>query len=203
LRKALLFFKRIFDIFASGLALIFLLPVFAIIGILIKLDSKGPVFFIQTRAGRDGKPFGAYKLRSMVQDAEKKGLGFEIEQNDFRITKVGKYLRWGIDELPQLINVFKGEMSIVGPRPTLLYQIEQYNSWEKRRLEMKPGITGWALVNGRNKLTWKEKIKLDIWYIDHWSLWLDIKILFKTLWVILITREGIYGEDGVTREYKK
>lgn len=203
MRKALLFFKRIFDIFASGLALIFLLPVFAIIGILIKLDSKGPVFFIQTRAGRDGKPFGAYKLRSMVQDAEKKGLGFEIEQNDFRITKVGKYLRWGIDELPQLINVFKGEMSIVGPRPTLLYQIEQYNSWEKRRLEMKPGITGWALVNGRNKLTWKEKIKLDIWYIDHWSLWLDIKILFKTLWVILITREGIYGEDGVTREYKK
>lgn len=161
------------------------------------------MFFIQTRAGKDGKPFGAYKLRSMVQDAEKKGLGFEIEQNDFRITRVGKYLRWGIDELPQLINVFKGEMSIVGPRPTLLYQVEQYNVWEKRRLEMKPGITGWALVNGRNKLSWEEKIEYDIWYIDNWSLWLDIKILFKTLWVVLIIREGIYGEDGVTREYKK
>jgi len=202
-RNIALTIKRIFDIFASSFVLIFLLPIFAIIGIFIKLDSKGPVFFIQIRAGRNGKPFGAYKLRSMVQDAEKKGLGFEIEQNDFRITRVGKYLRWGIDELPQLINVFKGEMSIVGPRPTLIYQVEQYNAWEKRRLEMKPGITGWALVNGRNKLSWQEKIKYDIWYIDNWSLWLDIKILFKTLWVVLITREGIYGEDGVTREYKK
>jgi lipopolysaccharide/colanic/teichoic acid biosynthesis glycosyltransferase len=203
LRKALLFFKRIFDIFASGLALIFLLPVFAVIGIFIKLDSKGPVFFIQDRVGQNGKLFRAYKLRTMIQNAESKGLGFEIEKNDYRITRVGKYLRWGIDELPQLINVFKGDMSLVGPRPTLINQVEQYNDWEKRRLEMKPGITGWALVNGRNKLSWKEKIKLDIWYIDHWSLWLDIKILFKTLWVILITREGIYGEDGVTREYKK
>ena len=202
-RNIALTIKRIFDIFASSFVLIFLLPIFAIIGIFIKLDSKGPVFFIQIRAGRNGKPFGAYKLRSMVQDAEKKGLGFEIEQNDFRITRVGKYLRWGIDELPQLINVFKGEMSIVGPRPTLIYQVEQYNAWEKRRLEMKPGITGWALVNGRNKLSWQEKIEYDIWYIDNWSLWLDIKILFKTLWVVLITREGIYGEDGVTREYKK
>jgi undecaprenyl phosphate N,N'-diacetylbacillosamine 1-phosphate transferase len=202
-KKITLSVKRIFDIFASGLALIFLIPIFAIIGIFIKLDSKGPVFFIQTRAGKDGRPFGAFKLRSMVQDAEKKGRGFEIEQNDFRITRVGRYLRWGIDELPQLINVFKGDMSIVGPRPTLMSQVEQYDLWEKRRLEMKPGITGWALVNGRNKLSWKEKIELDIWYIDHWSLLLDLKILFKTLWVIFITREGIYGEDGVNRGYEK
>ncbi|MCX6750962.1 MAG: sugar transferase, partial [Candidatus Pacearchaeota archaeon] len=129
------------------------------------------------------------------------GLGYEIEKNDSRITQVGKYLRWGIDELSQLINVFKGEMSMVGPRPALPHQIEKYTKKEKRRLEVKPGITGWALVNGRNKLTWLERIKLDIWYIDHWSLWLDIKILFKTLWVVIIKREGIYGEDGVTKDY--
>jgi len=200
-KKILLSIKRIFDIFASGLALIFLLPIFAIIGIIIKIDSKGPVFFIQTRAGKDGKPFGAYKLRTMVDNAEKLGKG--LKKDDPRITRVGKYLRWGIDELPQLINVFKGEMSIVGPRPTLMSQVEQYTTEHKRRLEMKPGITGWALVNGRNKLSWIEKIEYDIWYIDNWSLWLDIKILFKTLWVVLITREGIYGEDGVNRGYEK
>jgi undecaprenyl phosphate N,N'-diacetylbacillosamine 1-phosphate transferase len=199
LRKYLLFLKRIFDIFASGLALIFLLPVFAIIGIFIKIDSKGPVFFIQQRAGKDGKPFGAYKLRTMVDNAEKLGEG--LKKDDPRITRVGKYLRWGIDELPQLINVLKGDMSIVGPRPTLMSQVEQYTDEHRRRLEMKPGITGWALINGRNKLSWIEKIEYDIWYIDNWSLWLDIKILFKTLWVVLITREGVYGEDGVNRGY--
>jgi len=191
--------KRIFDIFASGLALIFLLPVFAIIGILIKIDSKGPVFFIQTRAGKDGKPFGAYKLRTMVDNAEKLGKGLRVD--DPRITRVGRYLRWGIDELPQLINVFKGDMSIVGPRPTLMSQVDQYTDEHRRRLEMKPGITGWALVNGRNKLSWIEKIEYDIWYIDNWSLWLDIKIIFMTLWVVLVTREGVYGEDGVNKGY--
>jgi undecaprenyl phosphate N,N'-diacetylbacillosamine 1-phosphate transferase len=199
LRKVFLFFKRIFDIFASGLALIFLLPIFALIGVLIKIDSKGPVFFIQLRAGKDGKPFGAYKLRTMVNNAEKLGKG--LKKDDPRITRVGKYLRWGIDELPQLINVLKGDMSIVGPRPTLMSQVEQYTDEHKRRLEMKPGITGWALVNGRNKLSWIEKIEYDIWYIDNWSLGLDIKILFMTLWVVLITREGVYGEDGVNKGY--
>ena len=193
--------KRIFDILASGIALVVLLPIFTIIGIFIKLDSRGPVFFIQERAGKERKLFKAYKLRTMVKGAEKKGRGFEIEENDFRITRAGKYLRWGIDELPQLINVFKGEMSLVGPRPTLKHQVEQYSEWEKRRLEMKPGITGWALVNGRNSLSWSEKIKLDIWYVDHWSMWLDLKILLKTVWVIIFTREGIYGKDGVTRDY--
>ena len=192
--------KRIFDISASGLALIFLLPVFAIIGILIKIDSKGPVFFIQTRAGKDGKPFGAYKLRTMVDNAEKLGKGLRVD--DPRITRVGRYLRWGIDELPQLINVFKGDMSIVGPRPTLMSQVDQYTDEHRRRLEMKPGITGWALVNGRNKLSWIEKIEYDIWYIDNWSLWLDIKIIFMTLWVVLVTREGVYGEDGVNKGYE-
>jgi undecaprenyl phosphate N,N'-diacetylbacillosamine 1-phosphate transferase len=200
-KKILLSIKRIFDISASGIALIFLLPIFAIIGVLIKLDSKGPVFFIQQRAGKEGKPFGAYKLRTMVDNAEKLGKG--LKKDDPRITRVGKYLRWGIDELPQLINVLKGDMSIVGPRPTLMEQVEQYTDEHRRRLEMKPGITGWALVNGRNKLSWIEKIEYDIWYIDNWSLWLDIKILFMTLWVVLITREGVYGEDGVNKGYKR
>jgi lipopolysaccharide/colanic/teichoic acid biosynthesis glycosyltransferase len=195
--------KRIINAVVSGIGLIILFPIFVIIGILIKLDSKGPVFFVQERAGKDGKIFKAYKLRTMVDNAEKIGLGYEIAKDDSRITRVGKNLRWGIDELPQLINVFKGEMSMVGPRPALPHQVEKYSKEERRRLEVKPGITGWALVNGRNILSWPERIKLDIWYIDHWSLWLDIKILFKTVWVVIFKREGIYGKDGVTRDYGK
>ncbi len=194
--------KVILDKVFSIIVLILLSPLFLIIGVFIKLDSKGPVFFIQERAGKDGKIFKAYKLRTMVDNAEKIGLGYEIAKDDSRITRVGKYLRWGIDELPQLINVFKGEMSMVGPRPALPHQVRRYSEQEKRRLEVKPGITGWALVNGRNKLTWPERIKLDIWYIDNWSLWLDLKILFKTIWVVIFTREGIYGKDGVTRDYE-
>lgn len=179
-----LILKRIFDVIGSGIGLIIFLPIFVIIGILIKLDSKGPVFFMQKRAGKDGKIFRTYKLRTMIDKAEKIGLGYDIEKNDFRITRIGKYLRWGIDELPQLINVLKGEMSLVGPRPTLLYQVNQYTEWEKQRLKMKPGITGWALINGRNSLSWQEKINLDIWYINYFSLYLDIKILIKTLFVV-------------------
>ncbi len=198
-KRIALLVKRIFDIIASGLALIILLPIFAVIGIFIKLDSKGPVFFIQERVGKGGKIFRAYKLRTMVDKAEKMDKG--LKKDDPRITRVGRYLRWGIDELPQLINVFKGDMSLVGPRPTLVEQVEQYTKEHRRRLEMKPGITGWALVNGRNKLSWIEKIEYDIWYIDHWSLWLDLKILLMTLWVVFITREGIYGEGGVNRGY--
>jgi len=185
---------------ASGIALIVLLPIFAIIGIFIKLDSNGSVFFVQERAGKDGKIFKAYKLRTMIDNAVDIG-GEKISQDDLRITRVGKHLRWGIDELPQLINVFKGDMSLVGPRPTLIEQVNRYSKEHKRRLEMKPGITGWALVNGRNILSWPEKIELDIWYIDHWSLWLDFKILFKTIWVVIFTREGLYGKDGVNTGY--
>jgi lipopolysaccharide/colanic/teichoic acid biosynthesis glycosyltransferase len=188
---------------ASGIALIVLLPIFIIIGIFIKIDSRGPVFFVQERAGKDGEIFRAYKLRTMVDKAVGLGLGYEIAKDDNRITRVGKYLRWGIDELPQLLNVFRGEMSLVGPRPTLIEQVNRYSKEHRRRLEMKPGLTGWALINGRNKLTWPERIKLDIWYIDHWSLWLDLKILFKTIWVVIFTREGIYGKDGVTRDYER
>jgi lipopolysaccharide/colanic/teichoic acid biosynthesis glycosyltransferase len=193
--------KRIIDVVISGIGLIILFPIFGIIGILIKLDSKGPIFFIQERAGKDGKIFKAYKLRTMVENAEKIGLGYEVVKDDGRITRVGKHLRWGIDELPQLINVFKSEMSMVGPRPALRHQIAKYSKEEMRRLEVKPGITGWALVNGRNALSWSERIKLDIWYIDHWSIWLDLKILFKTFWIVVFTREGMYGKNGINRDY--
>ena len=193
--------KRIIDVVISGIGLIILFPIFIIIGILIKLDSKGPVFFRQERVGESGKIFRAFKLRTMVDNAENVGLGYEIAKDDNRITRVGKCLRWGIDELPQLINVFKGDMSLVGPRPTLPHQVKKYSEREKRRLEVKPGITGWALVNGRNILSWPERIKLDIWYIDHWSMWLDLKILLKTIWVVIFTREGIYGKDGVNWDY--
>ena len=199
-KKFPLIVKRIFDILASGVALIVLLPIFAIIGIFIKLDSKGPVFFVQERAGKDGKIFKAYKLRTMIDKAVEIG-GKKISQDDSRITRVGKHLRWGIDELPQLINVLKGDMSLVGPRPTLQEQVNRYSKEHRQRLEMKPGITGWALVNGRNTLSWPEKIKLDIWYIDHWSIWLDLKILFKTVWVVIFLREGLYGKDGVNTGY--
>ena len=194
-----LILKRMFDVVVSGIGLIILFPIFVIIGIFIKLDSKGPVFFVQDRAGKDGKIFKAYKLRTMVDNAERMGKG--LRKDDPRITHIGKYLRWGIDELPQLINVFKGDMSLVGPRPTVIRQVNQYSKEHRRRLEMKPGITGWALVNGRNKLTWPERIKLDIWYIDHWSIWLDLKILFKTVWVVIFTREGLYGKDGINWDY--
>ena len=200
INKNTFFLKRIMDVVASGIALIILFPIFVVIGIFIKLDSKGPLFFIQERAGKDGEIFKTYKLRTMVDKAVAIG-GEKISQDDSRITRVGKHLRWGIDELPQLINVFRGEMSLVGPRPTLSEQVARYSKEHRRRLEMKPGLTGWALINGRNILSWPEKIKLDIWYIDHWSLWLDLEILIKTIWVVIFLREGIYGEDGVNTGY--
>ena len=192
-----IFIKKIFDIIICLISLIILFPIFIISGILIKLDSKGSIFFIQDRVGKDGKIFKIYKFRTMVPNAEKIGLGCAVKKDDPRITRVGKYLRLtGIDELPQILNVLKGEMSLVGPRPTLLYQVKQYSAWEKRRLEMKPGITSLMVISGHDTLSWPEKIKNDIWYIDHWSLWLDLKILFKTIWVIIFTRKGIYYEDN-------
>ena len=202
-KKIGFFIKKIFDIIVSSITLIVLIPIFIILGILIKLDSKGPIFFMQKRVGKDGKIFKIYKLRTMVANAEKYGLGYSVQKNDSRITNIGKHLRWGIDELPQVINVLKGEMSLVGPRPTLIHQVKQYSAWEKRRLEMKPGITNLPLINGRNKSSWAKRIQMDIWYIDHWSIWLDLKILFKTIWVVIFTREGVYGKDGVTRDYER
>jgi undecaprenyl phosphate N,N'-diacetylbacillosamine 1-phosphate transferase len=189
--------KRIIDIISGVIGLIITSPLWLYVVIKIKTEDRGPVFFVQERVGKDGKLFRMYKFRSMVVGAEKKGLGVFVNTDDERITKIGKFIRkTSIDELPQLINVLKGEMSIVGPRPTLEYQVERYNKEQKRRLLVKPGITGWAQINGRNNMTWPEKIKLDLWYVDYWSVGLDLKIIFKTF-LSVVKKEGIYSEEGI------
>jgi len=196
--------KRFFDFVVALIGLVLLSPVFLIVAILIKLDSAGSVFFRQERIGKGGKPFYPFKFRTMIEGAVNKGLGYTVSRDDERITKLGKFLRkWGIDEFPQLINVLKGEMSLVGPRPTLRYQVEKYNDFEKRRLQVKPGLAGWALIHGRNSLTWEERIKYDVWYVDNWSLWLDVKIIFKTFYLIFIKQEGVYGKDGINDSFNR
>ena len=189
--------KRILDLLLGIIGLILTSPLWLYIIIRIKSEDHGPVFFIQERVGKDGKLFRMYKFRSMVMGAEQKGAGVFVSAEDKRITKIGRFIRkTSIDELPQLINVLKGEMSVVGPRPTLAYQVKRYNERQRRRLSVKPGITGWAQINGRNTMTWPEKIELDLWYIDHWSIGLDFKIIGKSIWSVL-KREGIYSEEGI------
>lgn len=189
------FIKRALDLVISLTGLIFLCPLFALIGLLIKIDSRGPVFFRQQRVGRAEKLFRIFKFRTMVDGAESKGKGYLIEKNDFRITGVGKFLRkFSLDELPQLLNVLKGEMSLVGPRPTLKYQIDEYTERQKLRLKVRPGITGWAQIHGRNELSWPERIEYDIRYIQNWSIWLDLRIVCATIG-FLISRKGVYTED--------
>ena len=187
--------KRLLDVLVSLVGLIVLAPLFAIVAIAIKLDSSGPVFFVQERVGKGRKLFRAYKFRTMIQGAANQGAGLFIEgQDDPRITKVGRFLRrWSLDELPQIINILKGEMSVVGPRPTLLYQVEQYDEFQKKRLEVKPGITGWAQIHGRNVLSWPERIEYDVWYVDNWTFGLDVEIILKTL-PVLLKREGLYAD---------
>lgn len=194
-------FKGAFDKAIAIVALIILSPVFIIISVLIKLDSKGPVLFVQERAGVKGKLFNSIKFRTMVHKAAERGLGLNIRAGDERITRIGRLLRsWSLDELPQLINVLKGDMSIVGPRPTLPYQVEQYDDFQRRRLLVKPGITGWAQVNGRNAISWEQRIKLDVWYVENWSLRLDVAIIFRTIRVV-IRKEGLYGTGGVNDDF--
>jgi len=189
--------KRILDLILGIIGLILTSPLWLYVIIRIKAEDRGPVFFVQERVGKNGKLFRMYKFRSMIVGAEKKGLGVFIRTDDERITRIGKFIRkTSIDELPQLINVLKGEMSIVGPRPTLEYQVKRYNEEQKRRLSVKPGITGWAQINGRNNMTWPEKIELDLWYVDHWSIGLDLKIIGRTIWFVL-KKEGIYSDEGI------
>ena len=164
---------------------------------MIRLDSPGPVFFRQQRIGKDGHPFVPLKFRSMVDKATTMGLGLNVSTDDPRITRVGRVLRnTSLDELPQLFNVLTGEMSLVGPRPTLPDQVAAYNNFQRRRLLVKPGITGWAQVNGRNAIPWEERIKLDVWYVENCSLKLDFTILLKTIktWT---RQEGLYGPSGI------
>ena len=209
--KVYLFLKRLIDIVGSGLGILILIPVFLIIGILIKLeDPKGSVFFSQKRNGLNGKEFNMYKFRSMVHNAEDlleslmsknemDGPVFKIK-DDPRITKIGKSIRkTSLDELPQLFNVLKGDMSLVGPRPLLVDYLQYYNDEQIKRHNVLPGLTGWAQVNGRNSITWKEKFKLDLWYVNNYSLKLDIKIVFMTIYKVL-KRDGINQGTEVTME---
>lgn len=187
--------KRFIDIFCSFIGIIFLSPVFIIVGAIIKLDSKGPVIFSQKRVGKDGKEFKMYKFRSMVVNAEelKKKLVHQNEmsgpmfkmKDDPRITKIGKFIRkTSIDELPQLINVLKGEMSLVGPRPSLPKEVAEFEPWMMRRLDVKPGLTCYWQVSGRNNIDFDDWMKLDIKYVQDRSIKLDIKLIFKTFFVL-------------------
>ena len=192
------FFKRLFDIVASASGLIFLSPVFLILIYLIRKNLGEPVFFTQERPGKDGKLFKMIKFRSMRDAVDKDGNPLPDSE---RLTPFGKKLRaTSLDELPELWNVLKGDMSLVGPRPLLMSYLPLYNEFQNRRHEMKPGVTGWAQVNGRNALSWDEKFAHDIWYIDHYSFWLDMKILFLTVKKVFI-KEGISAEGEATMPY--
>jgi lipopolysaccharide/colanic/teichoic acid biosynthesis glycosyltransferase len=186
---------RPLDAALAAVLLVIASPLLALAAIAIRLESRGPVFYRQRRVGHGGEPFDLWKLRTMVPGAETMGDGIYVIEGDPRITRVGRRLRrFSLDELPNLVNVLKGEMAIVGPRPTVQEQVDRYTERQLRRLEVKPGITGWAQVNGRTSLSWPERIELDVWYVEHRSLWLDLRILAKTA-RMLATGHGLYSED--------
>ena len=173
--------NRALDAAAAGLGLAVASPAVAVAALAIKLGDGGPVFYRQRRVGLNGEEFELLKLRTMEVGAEQRGAGFAVDEGDPRITRVGRLLRrLSLDELPQLWNVLRGDMSLIGPRPTLRYQVERYSLRQRRRLEVKPGITGWAQIHGRARLPWEERIELDVWYVEHRSPWLDLRILART-----------------------
>jgi lipopolysaccharide/colanic/teichoic acid biosynthesis glycosyltransferase len=173
--------RRLRDVVGAAVALALASPALAAAAVAIKLEDRGPVLYRQRRVGQHGREFELLKLRTMVVGAELQGAGWAVNEGDPRITRVGRVLRrLSLDELPQLWNVVRGDMSLIGPRPTLAYQVERYTPRQRRRLEVKPGITGWAQVHGRAALPWDERIELDVWYVEHRSPWLDLKILAKT-----------------------
>jgi lipopolysaccharide/colanic/teichoic acid biosynthesis glycosyltransferase len=187
--------NRAADVAIAGSALVLASPVLALAALAVKLEDGGPVLYRQTRVGRDGSDFELLKLRTMVVGAETMGAGLSVNRGDARITRVGRVLRkLSLDELPQLWNVVRGEMSVIGPRPTLRYQVELYDERQRHRLDVKPGITGWAQVNGRASLPWGDRIELDVWYVEHRSPLLDLKILARTPSALF---RGTYkGETG-------
>jgi lipopolysaccharide/colanic/teichoic acid biosynthesis glycosyltransferase len=189
--------KRVLDLAIGLTASIVTAPLVAVLAAAIRLESPGHPIYRQTRVGRDGRDFEIYKLRTMVRGAEFTGAGLAIQEGDDRITRVGSMLRrYSLDELPNLWNVVRGEMSIVGPRPTIPVQVQQYTTRQRGRLAVKPGITGWAQVNGRAALPWPERIELDLWYVEHRSLALDARILAQTLRLVA-SGAGLYkGETG-------
>lgn len=193
-----MFVKRLLDIIISLIVLIFLLPLMSLIYLSVIINLGSPAFFLQERVGKDNKIFKMIKFRTMKNSTDKNG---NLLSDNERVTKFGSFLRsFSLDELPELINILKGDMSLVGPRALLVQYLGLYNDEQIRRHEVLPGLTGWAQINGRNSITWSEKFKLDVWYVDNWSLWLDIKIFFLTFWKVL-KREGINQSESVTMEY--
>lgn len=187
--------KRILDVAGALVGLIVLSPLLLLIAILVRLRLGAPVLFRQVRPGLRGKPFELLKFRTMTDARDEGG---NLLPDAVRLTPFGRWLRsTSLDELPELFNVLKGDMSLVGPRPLLIAYLDRYTPEQARRHEMKPGITGWAQIHGRNTLTWEEKFKLDVWYVDNWTIWLDLKILFLTLWKV-ITRQGISAPGHAT-----
>jgi lipopolysaccharide/colanic/teichoic acid biosynthesis glycosyltransferase len=203
-RTTALAFKRFFDISVAAAALTVLSPLIGLIALAIKLDDRGPVLFIQDRVGRSRRNFACYKFRTMVLGAERIGNKLTVTADDDRITRVGRLLRnWTLDEIPQLWNVLRGEMSIVGPRPWVAAQAAYCSSEDSRRFNFKPGMAGLAWINGRNRLPWHERVRMDLCYVDHWSLSLDFSILAKAF-VLLFRRDGVYFaermEQGAARD---
>jgi lipopolysaccharide/colanic/teichoic acid biosynthesis glycosyltransferase len=187
--------SRALDVVLAAALFVLTLPLLVLAAVAIRLESRGPVFYRQLRVGRDGRPFELWKLRTMVPGAESMGAGIYVLEGDPRITRMGRLLRrFSLDELPNLVNVLKGDMAIVGPRPTVQEQVDRYTDRQRRRLEVKPGITGWAQINGRTSLSWPERIELDVWYVENRSLRLDVRILLKTA-RMLATGHGLYSED--------
>jgi lipopolysaccharide/colanic/teichoic acid biosynthesis glycosyltransferase len=187
--------SRALDVVLAVALFVLTLPLLVVAAVAIRLESRGPVFYRQLRVGRDGEPFELWKLRTMVPGAESMGAGIYVLEGDPRITRTGRLLRrFSLDELPNLVNVLKGEMAIVGPRPTVQEQVDRYTDRQRRRLEVKPGITGWAQINGRTSLSWPERIELDVWYVENRSLRLDVRILLRTA-RMLATGHGLYSED--------
>jgi len=190
--------KRIIDLIIAGLAFLVFLPVFLTVALLLKiLNKKAGAFFLQPRPGKNAKVFKVIKFKTMTDERDTQG---NLLPDEKRLTKVGAFVRkTSLDEIPQLLNVIKGDMSLVGPRPLLEEYLSLYNAFQARRHDVKPGITGWAQVNGRNAISWEEKFKLDVWYVDHISFWLDLKILFLTIKKVLV-REGISSTTAATME---
>jgi lipopolysaccharide/colanic/teichoic acid biosynthesis glycosyltransferase len=187
--------NRAADVALAGTTLLVVSPFLALAAIAIKLEDGGPVLYRQTRVGRDGVDFELLKLRTMVVGAETLGAGLAVDRGDPRITRIGRVLRkLSLDELPQLWNVVRGEMSVIGPRPTLRYQVEQYDERQRHRLDVRPGITGWAQINGRAALPWAERIELDVWYVEHRSALLDLRILART--PLALFRGTYKGQTG-------
>jgi len=187
--------KRIIDFFGALVGLIIFSPLFFIIALLVKIDSKGPIFFLQKRPGKDARLFFVIKFRTMAEGAEKFGL--DLDKDNPRITRLGRFLRrWHFDEIPQLINVLLGQMSFVGPRPPMVSEVNKDDEFEKQRFLVKPGLAGWAQIHGGNQLSWQERVKYDVWYVNNWSLLLDLRIFLISLWRIIFLGKGLYKDKN-------